>query len=136
MRGAASTARRGSGGRAGPSRGLGDMSLAPLPSRFVTLPTGWALGVAVPVATRFRARLLGLALLSAERAGPGLLLPRCRSIHTVGMRFPIEAVFLDRGGREIRRVRLRPLRFARERRAAAVLELPLRGGGTERGRGV
>lgn len=112
------------------------MSLAPLPSRFVALPVGWALGVAVPVANGFRARLLGLALLPAERAGPGLLLPRCRSIHTVGMRFPIDAVFLDGCGQEIRRVRLRPLRFARERRADAVLELPVIAGGAARGRGV
>lgn len=108
------------------------MSLAPAPSRFVSLPRAWALGVAVPVATRFRARLLGLALLPVERAGPGLLLPRCRSVHTFGMRFPIDVVFLDRGGEEIRRVRVEPMRFARERRAAAVLELPARrtGGGT------
>lgn len=105
------------------------MSVASPPSRFAALPTGWALGVAVPVATRFRARLLGLALLPAERAGPGLLLPRCRSIHTIGMRFAIDAVFLDRRGREIRRVRLRPLRFACERRAEAVLELPAPAGG-------
>ncbi len=106
------------------------MSLAPLPSRFVALPMSWAGGVTVPVATGLRARLLGLALLPADRAGPGLLLPRCRSIHTIGMRFPIDAVFLDRRGREIRRVRLRPLRFARERRADAVLELPAPAGGT------
>lgn len=112
------------------------MSLAPLPSRFIALPTGWALGVAVPVATGFRARLLGLALLPAERAGPGLLLPRCRSIHTVGMRFPIDAVFLDRAGRELRRARLQPLRFAYERRAAAVLELPAPTGGARRRAGV
>lgn len=112
------------------------MSLAPLPSRFANLPIGWALGVAVPVATGFRVRLLGLALLSAERAGPGLLLPRCRAIHTVGMRFPIDAVFLDRCGREIRRTRLRPLRFARDPRADAVLELPVGAGGVDRRAGV
>lgn len=112
------------------------MSLAPLPSRFAAQPICWALGVAVPVATGFHARLLGLALLPAERAGPGLLLPRCRSIHTIGMRFPIDAVFLDRRGREIRRARLRPLRFAREPRADAVLELPVRVGGAAGGAGV
>lgn len=114
------------------------MSLPPSCPRFVSLPRAWALGVAVPVATGFRARLLGLALLPRERAGPGLLLPRCRSIHTVGMRFPIDAVFLDRGGVEIRRVRLRPMRVARERRAESVLELPVgsASGGAGEGRGV
>jgi uncharacterized membrane protein (UPF0127 family) len=109
------------------------MTLPPAPPRFASLPRAWALGVAVPVATSFRARLLGLALLSRERAGPGLLLPRCRAVHTFGMRFPIDVVFLDRGGAEIRRVRLEPMRLARERLAASVLELP---GGADRGGGV
>lgn len=105
------------------------MSLAPPPSRFAALPRAWALGVRVPVATGFGARLLGLALLPRERAGPGLLLPRCRSVHSFGMRFTIDVVFLDAGGNEIRRERLRPRRLAWERRAAAVLELPLGGAG-------
>lgn len=105
------------------------MSLAPLPSRFVALPMGWALGFAVPVAVGFRSRLLGLSLLRRERAGPGLLLPRCRSVHTFGMRFPLDVVFLDAGGRAIRRVRLEPCRLAWERRATAVLELPAGGAG-------
>lgn len=108
------------------------MSLAPPPSRFAGLPRAWALGVAVPVATGFRARLLGLALLPGDRAGPGLLLPRCRSVHSFGMRFAIDVVFLDASGGEIRRQRLRPLRLARERRAAAVLEL-VPGGAEGRG---
>ena len=98
------------------------MSLAPPPSRVAGLPTAWALGVTVPVATGFRARLLGLAL----------LLPRCRSVHSFGMRFAIDVVFLDASGGEIRRQRLRPLRMARERRAAAVLEL-VPGGAVGRG---
>lgn len=110
------------------------MTLAPAPSRFVSLPRAWALGVCVPVATRPRSRLLGLALLPRERAGPGLLLPRCRSVHTFGMRFPIDVFFLDSRGMEISRTRLLPGRMARERRAAAVLELPA--GGAAGGGGV
>jgi len=78
------------------------------------------------VATGFRSRLLGLALLGRERAGPGLLIPRCRSVHTFGMRFPIDIVFLDSAGREIRRLEaVPPFRTAFEPRAAAVLELPV-----------
>lgn len=47
------------------------------------------------VAVGLRARLLGLAFLSRERAGAGLLIPRCSSVHTFGMRFPLTLVFLD-----------------------------------------
>lgn len=84
-----------------------------------------AAGHRVPVAARPLARLLGLAFLNRERAGPGLLIPRCRSVHTLGMRFPIEIVFLDRDGREIsRRTAVPPGRIVIELRAASVLELP------------
>jgi uncharacterized membrane protein (UPF0127 family) len=77
------------------------------------------------VALSRRARLLGLALLDRRAAGPGLLLPGCRGVHTFGMRFPLDLVFLDF---ELRVVSLRravpPGRLAFERRAQAVLELP------------
>lgn len=97
------------------------------PRRFRRLERRAVAGVAVPVANRPIARLLGLALLRRPRAGPGLLIPRCRSVHTFGMRFAIDVVFLGADGREIRRVRsLGPLRFSADRRAAAVLELPAR----------
>ena len=49
----------------------------------------------MPVATTVSSRLLGLALLRREHAGAGLLIPRCRSVHTFGMRFPIDVLFLD-----------------------------------------
>lgn len=42
----------------------------------------------------------------------GLLLVPCPSIHMIGMKFPIDAVFLDRTGRVIRIVRdIRPWTF-------------------------
>lgn len=79
----------------------------------------------MPVALSRRARLLGLALLDRSAAGAGLLLPGCRTVHTFGMRFPLDLVFLDL---ELREVSLRravpPARLAFERRARAVLELP------------
>jgi uncharacterized protein len=82
-------------------------------------------GRRVPVAANRASRLLGLALLDRDAAGPGLLIPRCRSIHTFGMRFPLDLVFLD-GAAEAVSVRRRvpPRRLAVERRARAVLELP------------
>ncbi len=70
-------------------------------------------------------RLLGLALLPRERAGQGLLIPRCRSVHTLGMRFRLDLVFMDAAGRvvELRR-EVPPGRFVRCPGAMAVLELP------------
>jgi len=95
--------------------------------RFRGLPGADVEGHRVPVATTRRARLLGLALLARGRAGHGLLIPRCRSVHTFGMRFALDLVFLDRGMRSIgARWRVRPWRVVFERRADAVLELPAR----------
>jgi uncharacterized membrane protein (UPF0127 family) len=82
-------------------------------------------GRLVPVASGPRARLLGLARLDRGEAGPGLLIPRCAAVHTFGMRFRIDLVFLDRDGREIGSRRgVPPRRFVRQRGAAAVLEIP------------
>jgi uncharacterized membrane protein (UPF0127 family) len=55
------------------------------------LPSGAT--VQLHVAETFAARLLGLAGL-AEPSEHGILIPRCRSVHTLGMRFPIDIVFL------------------------------------------
>ena len=57
-------------------------------------------------------------------AGDGLLLRPASSIHTLFMRFPIDAVFLDRE-LVVRRVvpALKPARLAFERRSHSVLEL-------------
>jgi uncharacterized protein len=83
------------------------------------------LGSTVPAATHLPSRLLGLALLSRDRAGAGLLMPRCRSVHTFGMWFPIDLLFLDSAGRVIELRRSVPrCRVLRCPGATAVLELP------------
>jgi uncharacterized protein len=93
--------------------------------RFRGLTWTVAAGRRVPVAARPLTRLLGLALLQPACAGPGLLIPRCRSVHTLGMRFPLDVVFLDRRGAVIScRRGVRPGRLVFERRAKSVLELP------------
>ncbi len=57
-------------------------------------PDGRAWDVAIPSTRRERMRgLLGRPDLPA---GTGMLFRRCRSVHTVGMRFPLDVVFLDR----------------------------------------
>jgi uncharacterized membrane protein (UPF0127 family) len=95
------------------------------PRRLRDLPSTTVLGHEVLVAAGFSARLLGLSCLDHEQAGPGLLIPRCSSVHTFGMRFALDLFFVDRDGRlcSIRRGVL-PRRLAWDRRASAVLELP------------
>jgi uncharacterized protein len=91
------------------------------------LPRRRVLGLEVVVATGFRARVLGLSHLPRERAGSGLLLPACRSVHTFGMRFALDVVFLDREGRQLAISRdVPPRRLVWCRGADAVLELPSR----------
>jgi uncharacterized protein len=93
--------------------------------RLRDLPSATVLGHEVPVASSRRARLLGLARLDLDEVGSGLLIPRCSSVHTFGMRFALDLVFLDRDGRprSLRRG-VSPRRVAWDRRASAVLELP------------
>jgi uncharacterized protein len=94
-------------------------------ARFRRLERVELLGVEVPVATGLPSRLLGLALLDRDRAGAGLLIPRCQSVHTLGMRFPLDLVFLDGGDRVVELHRgVPPGRFIRCPAAMAVLELP------------
>jgi hypothetical protein len=80
-------------------------------------------GLRVHVARSLRARLAGLALLPTIPLDRALLIPRCRSVHTLGMRFSLDVVFLDPEGRAIEVVwSLPPGRVVGNSRAAAVLE--------------
>jgi uncharacterized protein len=94
------------------------------------LPTTAVLGHEVSVAQSFRARLLGLAFLSREQVGGGLLIPRCASVHTFGMRFPLDLFFLDECGEPLAiRRQVPPRRVRSAHGAAAVLEVPSPVGG-------
>ncbi len=96
--------------------------------RFRVLPTTRVCGRRLPVAANRASRLLGLALLDRAAAGPGLLIPRCRCVHTFGMRFALDLVFLDEAARAVSvRRRVPPRRIAADRRARSVLELPAAG---------
>ena len=65
----------------------------------------------------------GLAL-RREAAEP-LLIPRCRSVHTFGMRFALDLLWLDERGQVLRVDRgVGPGRIRSCRAAAAVLEVP------------
>jgi len=78
-----------------------------------------------PVAKDFRTRLRGLAFRDRCEAGPGLLIPRCASVHTFGMRFALDVFFLDAEGTVISVKRaVPPRRVLWQRGASAVLEIP------------
>ena len=70
-------------------------------------------------------RLRGLLGRSGLSSGEGMLLRPASSIHTAFMRFPIDAVFLDREDRVLKVApELSPWRMAACKGARAVLELP------------
>jgi uncharacterized membrane protein (UPF0127 family) len=79
----------------------------------------------VEVARRFRERAVGL-LGRTGLEGGALLIEGAKSVHTVGMRFPIDVAFLDRSGRVVATITpLRPFRVTLPRWSArAVLEAP------------
>jgi uncharacterized membrane protein (UPF0127 family) len=94
-------------------------------ARMSSTPLQVVAGNEVPVAVGIRARLLGLALLDLEAAGPGLLIPRCAAIHTFGMRFALDIYFLGSGDEILDVRRAVPSRhFVAHRGAASVLEIP------------
>jgi uncharacterized membrane protein (UPF0127 family) len=79
--------------------------------------------VEIVVARSFRTRLLGLALRRRAPVEYALLLPRCRSVHTFGMRVPLDLVWLDPDGRVLAlEESVRPLRVRIRPEAAAVIE--------------
>jgi uncharacterized membrane protein (UPF0127 family) len=87
-----------------------------------------------PVAKTFGSRLRGLSRCDRAAAGPGLLIPRCASVHTFGMRFPLDLFFLDAEDRVLSvRRRVPPRRIAWQRGARAVLEIPSPQGGESAG---
>ncbi len=70
----------------------------------MVLPDGTA---AVPRARRTRwfwERIRGLLGTKTLADGEGLLISPCGAVHTVGMRYPLDLVFLDAKGRVVRTV--------------------------------
>ena len=50
------------------------------------------------VAQSDQERTRGLLDRTSMQAGEGLLILKCRSVHTVGMKFPIDVLYLDNSG--------------------------------------
>jgi hypothetical protein len=89
-------------------------------------PSGWLLrdGVvlaSLEVARTRRARRRGL--LGRDTVDGALLIPRCRQVHTIGMRVTIDVAFCDRSGRVLRIATVPPGRITRPcLRATQVVE--------------
>ncbi len=79
----------------------------------------------VRVADSAWSRLVGLLGCAGLPAGQGILIRPCSSVHTFGMRFPIDVVYLAADGLVVKVVHgLRPWRFSMGgRRARTVVEL-------------
>jgi uncharacterized membrane protein (UPF0127 family) len=77
-------------------------------------------------ALSFWERTKGLLGTSSLAVGEGLLIEPCQSIHSFGMRYPFDAVFIDRGGKVLYTIaRMKPSRMSRHVFGArGVLELP------------
>ena len=52
----------------------------------------------VKVADRFFTRLVGLLRTAGLTENQGLLLNKCNQVHTLGMKFPIDVIFLSKDG--------------------------------------
>ena len=70
-------------------------------------------------------RLRGLLGRPALAAGQGLWIAPCPSVHTIGMRYPLDLVFLDADNSVVRCVENLPAwRLAGSARAHSTVELP------------
>ena len=92
-------------------------------------------GLRILEARTRRTRGKGLARMDSMPASVGLELSPCRSIHTFGMRFALDLIWLDRAGQVVRVDEAVPPRRLRTcLRARSVIEV--RGGSAERFTGV
>jgi uncharacterized membrane protein (UPF0127 family) len=108
----------------GAPAGGGSGVAPPLPERLAALPARHLPGnLTLLEAGTLRSRLLGLARLDQIPPGHALRIDPCRSVHTFGMRFPLDLVFLDKRG-EVARIAeaVRPRRLVTCLRARSVVE--------------
>ncbi len=92
----------------------------------VVVRNGHRIATRIETARGMLGRMRGLLGRRPLREGEGLLLAPCNGIHTFGMRYAIDVIFLDRAGRVARAARRvvpgRMIPFVRG--AARAIELP------------
>ena len=80
-------------------------------------------GLTLHVASAYNARRKGLARMDALPPDHALHIMRCNSIHTIGMRFALDLVWLAKDGRVVRvDENIAPRRFKRCTGARTVIE--------------
>jgi uncharacterized membrane protein (UPF0127 family) len=78
----------------------------------------------VAEASTMKARMRGLARLDAMPSAYGLHIPRCRSVHTFTMRFPLDLIWLGADGKPVRVDRdVAPRRLRSCLKARSVIEV-------------
>lgn len=93
--------------------------------RVQNVTRGVVLGDAVDVADTSSKRRTGLLKHDSLPSGQGLWIVPCEAIHTFGMNFPIDVVFLSKKRKVLKiRKEMPRRRFAMCIRAHSVLELP------------
>jgi uncharacterized membrane protein (UPF0127 family) len=73
-------------------------------SVLINVTTGTILATRIDRLSTFLQRAVGLLARPALRADEGVLITPCRAIHTIGMRIPIDVIFVDRNTRVIRAI--------------------------------
>lgn len=107
----------------------GDLAMSTRMASLFSLPfclhaDGQRLDCRVDVARSFAQRAGGLLVRSPLGSAEGLWIDRCPSIHTVGMRYAIDVLFLDADGVVLRVAQdVPPFRFRWCKGARSVLEL-------------
>jgi uncharacterized membrane protein (UPF0127 family) len=92
--------------------------------RVVDIERGVTIAPRVRVAGTSRERRKGLLGIERLEAGGGIWIAPCEAVHTIGMKFPIDVLFLDATHRVGKIVpELRPWRLAAYLPASSVLEL-------------
>ena len=94
--------------------------------RIVNLTRGTLLGSRIALADGWWARLRGFLGRERPRRGEGILLAPCNAVHTYGMTFDLDLVFLDNAGEVLAVVEeLEPWKKSgRIRRSRYALEVP------------
>ena len=84
------------------------------------------LGDQIEEAQTFSKRLFGLILSPNLKKGQGLFFPKCRSIHTWGMKYPIDVLMVDRNLKVLATFQsVKPFQVLRPRlKVRSTLELP------------
>ena len=74
--------------------------------------------------TNFFERFIGLLGTASLAENKGLLISPCSSVHCIGMRYPIDLIFLNKEWQVVKTVKtLKPWRFSASSEASMVLEI-------------